>query len=342
MKNRNQETDVVILGAGITGLSVAYFLRHQLNCLIVEAADEPGGVIKTRHQNGFTLEYGPDCFMNQKPWALDLALELGLQSDLTESKDFQRRVLLLKNKQFEITDHQNSAVAEFLGNRTQLRVNPNAFISFKTGMQKFTDKLCEYLPDRLLLNTRAVEIDWLKKIITLNTGLKIKTKAILLALPASETAALLGISLPFKTTQTTSVYLAYPRESIAHPLDAFGAIVPASENLKMTAMTFVSSKFDHRCPEGFVLFRIFLKGELKEAQQELNLLFSPKSKPVLETSFKLSYADPKYALDHFEHVDALEKNLSQGVFVAGSPYRGVGIADCVYQAKSVSEKILKL
>src|SRR3989338_6261268 len=92
-----QTTDLVILGSGITGLAANYYLRDQLSCLILEKSSETGGVIKTTRQRGFLLEHGPDRFMNQKPWALNLALELGLQSELLESKNFQRRVYLLKN-----------------------------------------------------------------------------------------------------------------------------------------------------------------------------------------------------------------------------------------------------
>lgn len=340
-----QKTDLLILGAGITGLATAYYLRNQISCLILESSNETGGVIKTNHQDGFTLEQGPDCFMTHKPWALDLALELGLQTELIESNNHQKRVLLLKNNEFKVTDHQDKAVTEFLGNRTQAP-SPDSgegfgVRSFKAGMQMLTHKLHEHSENRILLNTQATHIDWQNKIITCNSGLKIKAKAILLALPAAETANLLQIKLPFKTTQTASVYLAYPRESIEHKLDAFGLIIPAAENRKISALTFVSSKFDHRCPKEFVLFRAFLKGDFGNARQEIESLFKPKTAPVLETGFRITYADPKYAPDHLEQVKLLEQNLPHKVFIAGSPYRGVGISDCIHQALEVSENILK-
>jgi protoporphyrinogen oxidase len=334
-------TDLAILGGGITGLAAAYFLRDQLSCLVLESSEQVGGVIQTTQSGSFLLEHGPDCFMNQKPWGLDLALELGLKNQLIESKDYQRRVLVLENGQFKISDHQDKAVTEFLGNRATAGVNPNAFLSFKHGMQTWPNALASALGDRVLLNQRATKIDWDKKLITCASGLQVQAKAILLTLPAYESARLLGTIWPqFKTTQTACVYLAYKRDAIEHPLDAFGLIIPAAENRKISALTFVSSKFDNRCPEDFVLFRAFLKGDFSSARFEIEQLLQPQSAPILEHGMRLTYADPKYTPDHFEQVEKLEQSLPPGVFISGSPYRGVGIADCVHQAKQASENIL--
>lgn len=335
-------TDLIIIGGGITGLSAAYFLRDQLSCLVLESSDQVGGVIKTTQTDSFLLEHGPDCFMNQKPWGLDLALKLGLENQLIESKDFQRGVYVLRNGQLEFSNHEDKAVNEFLGNRARTGVNPNAFLSFKNGMQTWPRALESALGERVLLNQQVTQVDWSQKVITCASGLQINTKAILLTSPASESAKLLNSSWPqFKTTETACAYLAYPRDAVKHRLDAFGLIIPASENRKISALTFVSSKFDHRCPEGFVLLRAFLRGDFVNAREECESLFHVTSKPILEHGFRLTYADPKYAADHFEQVTQLEQSLPDGVFLAGSPYKGVGISDCVQQAQQVTTNILK-
>ena len=347
IKNICQTTDLVILGAGITGLSVNYYLHDQLSCVILEKSPQIGGVIQTSQEGDFLLEQGPDCFMNHKPWALDLALELGLQNELIESKDFQRRVFVFHAGQLEASDYENPAVTEFLGNRKKIAPKPvlnkeGVSISFKHGMQTLTNKLAAYSKNNILFNTHALHVDWQDKIITCNTGLTLKTQAILLALPALEAAQLLNIPIPFQTTQTASVYLAYPKDSIEHPLDAFGLILPAAENRKVSAFTFVSSKFEHRCPDHAVLFRAFLKGDFTDARTEIDSLFKPQSPPLLERGFRTIYADPRYSNDHREQLALLETKLPPGVFIAGSPYRGVGISDCIYQAKQTAQQnILK-
>jgi phytoene dehydrogenase-like protein len=51
--------DVVIIGAGITGLSCAVTLqKNNLSCAIVEAGDRLGGRIKTDRKDGYLLDYG--------------------------------------------------------------------------------------------------------------------------------------------------------------------------------------------------------------------------------------------------------------------------------------------
>lgn len=335
-------TDVAILGGGMTGLSAAYFLRHQLSYLVLEASSQAGGVIQTTQTGPFLLEHGPDCFMNQQPWGLELALELGLQDQLIESKDYQRGVYVLRHGQLELSTHEDKAVNEFLGHRARSGVNSNTFLSFKNGMQTWPRALAAQLGDRLLLNQRVCHVDWEQKIITCDSGLQIQARAILLTLPADASARLLNTSWPqLKTTQTACVYLAYPESALENRLDAFGLIIPASENRKISALTFVSSKFDHRCPEGFILLRAFLKGDFSDARKEVEQLFRPKSAPILEHGLRLTYADPKYAPDHFEQVTQLEQSLPAGVLIAGSPYRGVGISDCVHQARQATEKLLK-
>ncbi|MDM8002059.1 MAG: protoporphyrinogen oxidase [Bacteroidota bacterium] len=56
-----QKHDIIIAGAGLTGLTLAYYLKKQgRSPIIIEKADRPGGVIQTRTENGFTFEAGPN------------------------------------------------------------------------------------------------------------------------------------------------------------------------------------------------------------------------------------------------------------------------------------------
>jgi len=69
---------VVIVGGGIAGLTVAYRLRGRAHVTLLEERDRLGGVIRTEHDGGFLIEGGPDSFLTTKPWAAELARELGL------------------------------------------------------------------------------------------------------------------------------------------------------------------------------------------------------------------------------------------------------------------------
>jgi protoporphyrinogen oxidase len=47
---------ILILGAGLTGLATAYYLKNR-DCLVVEKGDRPGGLCGTTEQKGFHFDY---------------------------------------------------------------------------------------------------------------------------------------------------------------------------------------------------------------------------------------------------------------------------------------------
>lgn len=88
---------VVIIGGGISGLSAAYYLaRHGIPARLIERRERLGGVIETERVQGCVLEAGPDSFIAQKPWALQLIRELGLGGDVIGSNDHLRVTYVLK------------------------------------------------------------------------------------------------------------------------------------------------------------------------------------------------------------------------------------------------------
>ena len=94
--------DIVVIGGGITGLAAAYALRRRAAdappaVTLVEAAPRWGGKIHTLHTEGFVIEAGPDAFLVQKPWALALCRELGLESRLIGVRPEHRRFYLVRN-----------------------------------------------------------------------------------------------------------------------------------------------------------------------------------------------------------------------------------------------------
>ena len=75
--------DVAVIGAGITGLTVAYELtRRGKSVIVLEASPRAGGLIRTERADGFTIEAGPDSLLVSKPAGLDLVRELGLDAQV--------------------------------------------------------------------------------------------------------------------------------------------------------------------------------------------------------------------------------------------------------------------
>jgi oxygen-dependent protoporphyrinogen oxidase len=76
---------VVVVGAGISGLSLAYRL-HQLapaiDITVLESADRIGGCVRTDRRDGFTVECGPNGFLTSKLSTVDLVRDAGLADRL--------------------------------------------------------------------------------------------------------------------------------------------------------------------------------------------------------------------------------------------------------------------
>lgn len=74
--------DSIIIGAGISGLSAAYYLKHAgRNVLLLESSDHVGGVIQSFDADGFLLERGPNSLRGTHEF-LDLVDELKLKDEL--------------------------------------------------------------------------------------------------------------------------------------------------------------------------------------------------------------------------------------------------------------------
>lgn len=92
---------VVVIGGGIAGLAAAYSLReHQgaaapFEITVLEKRDRPGGNIRTEKTGGFLVEGGPDCFLSEKPWAMELARRLGLEDRFLPTNDRHRKTFVL-------------------------------------------------------------------------------------------------------------------------------------------------------------------------------------------------------------------------------------------------------
>ena len=79
---------------------------------------------------------------------------------------------------------------------------------------------------------------------------------------------------------------------------------------------------------------------LKIAQQELRSIMGIKAEPLFHRIFRWHRSNPQYDVGHLDRVDAIEAALPPGLYVTGSPYRGVGIPDCVHQSQMTVDKLV--
>ena len=74
---------IAIVGGGISGVTAAWQLaRHGVrDAVLFEASGRLGGTVGTVRRDGFVVEGGPDGWVSEKPWARELAEELGLGAE---------------------------------------------------------------------------------------------------------------------------------------------------------------------------------------------------------------------------------------------------------------------
>lgn len=72
---------VAIIGAGITGLTTAFYLkRSDVPVTVYEASDRVGGAIQSIRAEGYLAEFGPNTILETSPKVTQLVIDAGLAS----------------------------------------------------------------------------------------------------------------------------------------------------------------------------------------------------------------------------------------------------------------------
>ncbi len=86
MSDLKTARDCIVIGGGISGLSVAFFASHAgKSVLVLEEGSQAGGKIRTHWEEGFCCEWGPQGFLDNVPETLELVRLLGLEHRLVKA-----------------------------------------------------------------------------------------------------------------------------------------------------------------------------------------------------------------------------------------------------------------
>jgi oxygen-dependent protoporphyrinogen oxidase len=238
------------------------------------------------------------------------------------------------------------------------------FRSLVSGMGELIDALAERIGSgvvRCQSPVKAVLRDGRSFRVLLADG-ELAADHVVVALPARIASSVLApcdgeLATELSTIEyasTATVCFAYERAQIAQPLDASGFLVPKSEGRRITAATFISSKWPGRAPSGHVLLRAFVGGSHDEAtpaledgellalvRGELEGLLGIKGTPRFGKVFRYLKASPQPLVGHADRVARVRSRIEAlpGLYVVGNAYDGVGIPDCVRLAEQTAAQI---
>lgn len=100
-KGNVADVDVVVIGAGITGLSAAFnFRRRNKNVLILEQASRVGGQIQTYSKGDYIFESGPNTSIVSHPEVAELFHALGSACSIENARHEAERRLIWKGEKF--------------------------------------------------------------------------------------------------------------------------------------------------------------------------------------------------------------------------------------------------
>jgi protoporphyrinogen/coproporphyrinogen III oxidase len=186
--------------------------------------------------------------------------------------------------------------------------------------------------------------------------------AVVLATPAFESGRLLAEANPTAAAElagipyasTAVVLLVYPEGTADRlPDEGTGYVVPAGPHA-VTACTWLSRKWPSEEFGTRAVLRCFVgrAGEeraLALSDHELVRAVRAEVEPVLGLDSVVAESKvvrwtrsmPQYEVGHLERVDRIERALAAtpGVFLTGAAYRGIGLADCIRQAKETAERV---
>lgn len=95
-------TDALIIGAGISGLACAAWLRTQgLSIAVLETASQAGGVMQTEQHDGYLCETGPNSLLETSPRIGELIALAGLQDEMIAAGPQAKRRYIVKNARLQ-------------------------------------------------------------------------------------------------------------------------------------------------------------------------------------------------------------------------------------------------
>lgn len=241
------------------------------------------------------------------------------------------------------------------------------FQTLQGGLCELVDALCRVITShgkiKLGVHARAIEIHPDKVCVHLSDGTW-EGEAVALCVPAYESARLLqpidsqlaSLLACISYASTVTISVALLTNTLAHPLDGHGFVVPRVEGRSMLACTWTSQKWPHRAPAQWHLLRAYLGGAgrdaildvpddvlVEEAVADLSAILGTEVRPAKVWVHRWERSLPQYVQGHLDRLQEIEQRVAatgSRLHLVGASYRGVGIPDCITDGQRAARLIL--
>lgn len=248
--------------------------------------------------------------------------------------------------------------------RMPARSGGSGSMTLREGLGQLVWRLQQDLPDGTVITGNEVcALERTKGFrLRLSSGTAVTARAVLLATPAYITTTLVapldrelrGLTASIQYASSVNVALGYRREDIRHPLRGWGFVVPGPERRHISSASWVSSKWPGRAPDGHALIRVALADVppgasleqvdatlIDRAHDGLAPLLKVTGAPVLARVYRHPRAMPQLEVGHLDRMTAIDRRLAAlpGLFVSASGFRGIGLPDCIADARAAAGHI---
>jgi protoporphyrinogen/coproporphyrinogen III oxidase len=239
--------------------------------------------------------------------------------------------------------------------------------SFKSGgMQTLTDALESALSPNLRKGVKVIRLTKLENgyAVVLNSGEVFQADKIILATPAFVSAKLLGSLTPEASTLLSSIPyadvavfgLGFNRIDVPHDLKGFGFLTARGEKTRALGVLWSSAIFPDQAPEGHVMMRVICGGavdpefakltseeRLESVKRDLRVTMGITAKPVFTEQVLWQKGIPQYLIGHSKKIEAVTRALEgvNDIYLTGSAFYGVGVNDCVREAKKTAAVVVE-
>jgi oxygen-dependent protoporphyrinogen oxidase len=239
---------------------------------------------------------------------------------------------------------------------------PPQFITFKSGAQAMVDALEAQLTAKVLTDTQATGLtkNGSGYLVELFSQPPLKADAVILATPANQSSELLfrideeaaSLLSRIQHENIGTATLAFNCSDLDLPYEINGLMIPRREKRRIDAITWTSNKPMTRGPEDYEILRVFFGGGdpsvvtmpeeeiITAIREELKEILGIEAAPVQTAVFGWPDSFPQAFVGHLDLIDEIEAKLPEGVYTAGSSYRGIGVPDCIRQGKAAAQKVI--